>query len=107
MKVQKITYENGETIYFEAEGPIEHEEGYKLAAKAATDIKFEDVIDRARRLAETAVRKFKQISVRPDEMELEFGITLNSELGGFLAKCSGESHIKCKMLWKTGDENGK
>ncbi len=37
--------------------------------------------------------------VRPDEAEIEFGVSLGAEAGAFLAKASSDAQLKIKLKW--------
>lgn len=51
----------------------------------------------AYRIAQT-MDKFED-KVRPNEAEVEFGITLDAEVGAMLAKASTGAQIKIKLKW--------
>ncbi|MBX9254569.1 hypothetical protein H1Q63_11535 [Desmonostoc muscorum CCALA 125] len=74
------------------------------AAQAIQDVGnvFGDGIKLARQCAATAIQNFQQMhhTTKPDELELQLGIKVGSEVGAFIAKASGEAQIQVKMKWK-------
>jgi hypothetical protein len=39
-------------------------------------------------------------AIRPDEMELEFGIKFDTEVGAIIARTGIEANLKVKLVWK-------
>jgi hypothetical protein len=42
-------------------------------------------------------------TTKPDELELQLGIKVGSEVSAFIAKASGEAQIQVRMKWKLKD----
>jgi hypothetical protein len=65
---------------------------------------FEDALDKARPMASSLVAKLHAIGDAagnpPDEVQVEFGITLNAEAGAVLASASAGANYKVAMTWK-------
>lgn len=49
--------------------------------------------------AAEALRQFRSMDVRPDEVEIEFGVRLNAEAGAVIAKSSVEGHLQIRLTW--------
>lgn len=60
---------------------------------------FEAALDGVRAAAESALRVFREGSLRPDSVELEFGVKLSAEAGAVIAKGSAEGHLVVKLSW--------
>ncbi|WP_405643887.1 CU044_2847 family protein [Streptomyces sp. NBC_00019] len=60
---------------------------------------FEAALDGVRAAAESALRVFRDGSLRPDSVELEFGVKLSAEAGAVIAKGSAEGHLVVKLSW--------
>ena len=45
-------------------------------------------------------------NLRPSEMELEFGIKFDVEVGAIITKTGLEANLNVKLLWKDGDVKG-
>lgn len=61
--------------------------------------KFEDALESVRAAAVSALKKFGDEVLAPDQVEIEFGIKLNVEAGAVIAKTSGEGHLTVKLAW--------
>lgn len=63
---------------------------------------FEGALDGVRAAAESALRVFRDGSLRPDAVEIEFGVKLSAEAGAVIAKGSAETHLVVKLSWSPG-----
>jgi len=43
-------------------------------------------------------------SLRPQKLELEFGVKLTAEAGALIAKTAGEGHFVVTVTWELGDD---
>jgi hypothetical protein len=80
-------------------------DGGKTVAKATEsfDQAIDSVLPAAGRLLDSLQ------GLKPDSAQLEFGVKLSGELGGILAKASGEGHITVTLTWQSvgsGAESG-
>ncbi|MEU3951166.1 CU044_2847 family protein [Streptomyces achromogenes] len=60
---------------------------------------FEGALDNVRAAAAAALRVFRDGSLRPDAVEIEFGVRLSAEAGAVIAKGSAEGHLVVKLSW--------
>ncbi|MFJ4977185.1 CU044_2847 family protein [Streptomyces coeruleorubidus] len=60
---------------------------------------FEGALDGVRAAAESALRVFRDGSLKPDGVEIEFGVKLSAEAGAFIAKGTAEGHLVVKLSW--------
>jgi len=60
-----------------------------------------------RQMAQKTMATIDTLSNKPSEVELEFGIKLNTEAGAIIAKTSGEASLKVKLLWERKDSNNE
>ena len=67
---------------------------------------FEGALDGVRAAAESALRVFRDGTLRPDAVEIEFGVKLSGEAGALIAKSSGEGHLTVKLSWSPGRSGG-
>ncbi|MFH0518964.1 CU044_2847 family protein [Streptomyces sp. M41] len=65
---------------------------------------FEGALDGVRAAAESALRVFRDGTLRPDAVELEFGVKLSAEAGAVIAKGAAESHLVVKLSWSPGQD---
>lgn len=60
---------------------------------------FEQALDKIRASAETAVSKLRDLSAKPDEMEMEFGFNLSAQFGAVIASATAEANYKVTLRW--------
>ncbi|WP_079023031.1 CU044_2847 family protein [Streptomyces odonnellii] len=73
--------------------------GNSLAQAGRT---FDEALQGIRTAAESALAVFRGGSLRPDGVELEFGVKLVAEAGAVIAKTSAEGHMTVKLSWNPG-----
>lgn len=66
---------------------------------------LEAALDSVTPLAESILARLRQ--ARPEEVTVEFGVTLTAEVGAVIAKTSGECHLKVTLHWKQDDDAGR
>jgi hypothetical protein len=64
--------------------------------------RFEGSLDKVRSAAVSALRTFRDHTLDPDEVSLEFGVKFNASAGAIIAQCSGEAHLMVKLAWASG-----
>lgn len=64
---------------------------------------FEDAISGLAPVAEALLGQIRALAQSPDEVTLEFGVTLKLEAGVLIAKTAGEGNFKVEVKWKRGD----
>ncbi|MDX3370062.1 MULTISPECIES: CU044_2847 family protein [Streptomyces] len=82
---------------------VEDEDGARLVSRGDGPTRaartFEDSLDGVRAAAASALRVFRDGSLRPDAVELEFGVKLSAEAGAVIAKGSAEGHLVVRLNW--------
>ncbi|UXY35661.1 CU044_2847 family protein [Streptomyces albidocamelliae] len=63
---------------------------------------FEGALEGVRAAAASALRVFRDGSLRPETVEIEFGVRLSAEAGAVIAKGSTEGHLVVKLSWSPG-----
>ncbi|GAA3990802.1 CU044_2847 family protein [Streptomyces plumbiresistens] len=63
---------------------------------------FEGALEGVRAAASSALRVFREGSLRPDGIEIEFGVKLSAETGAIIAKGTAEGHLVVKLSWSPG-----
>jgi hypothetical protein len=66
-----------------------------------TGSSFEDALRNVARVANAALAQFRETALRPDEVEIQFGVRLNAEAGAVIASNSSEGHLHIKLAWHT------
>ncbi len=81
----------------------EDESGSRLVARAdgtvAAARTFEGSLEGVRAAAGAALRVFRDGSLKPDSVEIEFGVKLTAEAGALIAKSAVEGHLVVKLAW--------
>jgi hypothetical protein len=63
---------------------------------------FDGALMQVRKAASKAVASFRDMEVRPDEVQVEFGVKLNAQAGAVIAKTGVDGHLKVKLTWQRG-----
>ncbi|MCX4974758.1 CU044_2847 family protein [Streptomyces sp. NBC_00620] len=89
---------------------IEDESGSRLVSRNDGTVQaartFEGSLEGVRAAAESALRVFRDGSLRPDSVEIEFGVKLTAEAGALIAKSAVEGHLLVKLSWSPGPSDG-
>ncbi|MGV9900237.1 CU044_2847 family protein [Streptomyces tendae] len=97
-----VEFETEDGVRVVVEG-VEDEDGARLVSRgdgpARAARTFEDSLDGVRAAAASALRVFRDGSLRPDAVELEFGVKLSAEAGAVIAKGSAEGHLVVRLSW--------
>lgn len=60
---------------------------------------FENAIEKIKPAATIIISKLRSISEAPDEVEVEFGLSLSAEAGAFIASTGVEANYKITLKW--------
>lgn len=94
--------ENGESIVIEV-AEVEPEYG-TIKAGRAEDVAekakqtFEQALDRVKPAVDAVMSRLR--TLQPDEVDVEFGIKLNTKAGAFIASAGTEANFKVTLTWK-------
>jgi hypothetical protein len=104
-QLMRISLEGGGELYVEL---ADDEPGVRRASRS------DDVVDAAVESYEQRLGPITKAAratlgalreVKPDEVELEFGVRLNAAAGVVIAKTGGEGHLRVKLLWRNGQND--
>ncbi|MCA1673012.1 MAG: hypothetical protein LC799_12725 [Actinobacteria bacterium] len=73
-----------------------------LIKSAATS--FDGALAHVRKAASVALANFRDMDVRPDEVQVEFGVKLNAQAGAVIAKTGVDGHLKIKLTWRRTED---
>ena len=99
-----FTLPGGSTILVEVEEP-EAVGGITRASRKPGEVfieakeSFEQALEKMRTSAELVVTKLRDLSVKPDEMEMEFGFNLSAQFGAVIASATAEANYKVTLRW--------
>lgn len=60
---------------------------------------FEQALEKIRTSAEVVVSRLRELSVQPDEMEMEFGFNLSAQFGAVIASATAAANYKVTLRW--------
>lgn len=100
----EFSLEDGGSILVQVDAP-EPEGGVVKAARGGEVLRkavqtFEEALDKIRPAAGAIISKLRYLADPPDEIEVEFGLTLNAEAGAFVAAAGAEANYTVKLTWK-------
>ncbi|MFF9106689.1 CU044_2847 family protein [Streptomyces sp. NPDC014776] len=98
----EFTTEEGARVVVEG---VEDAAGARLVSRGGTaqaTRTFENSLAGVRAAAESALRVLRDGALRPDAVELEFGVKMSAEAGAVIAKGAAEAHLVVKLSWSPG-----
>lgn len=100
----EFTTDSGAQVVVEVD---RHQPGAKLVSRGGNSLvvagrTFDEALQGIRSAAESALTVFRDGSLRPDGVELEFGVRLTAEAGAVIAKSALEGHLTVKLSWNPG-----
>jgi hypothetical protein len=96
-----VQFETGDGALIAVES-ADDESGSRLVARDGTvqaTRTFEGALDGVRAAAESALRVFRDGTLRPDGVEIEFGVRMSAEAGAVIAKGTAEGHLVVRLTW--------
>ncbi|MFD7868439.1 CU044_2847 family protein [Streptomyces sp. NPDC059783] len=104
--MMEFTTESGATVTVEVD---RHVPGARLVARdghslARAGRTFDSALQGIRSAAESALAVFRDGTLKPDGVELEFGVKITSEAGAVIAKSAMEGHLVVKLSWSPGSQ---
>ncbi|MFC8533209.1 CU044_2847 family protein [Streptomyces sp. NPDC057249] len=106
--LMEFTTDNGATVTVEVD---RHAPGAQLVSRDGPHAlvragrTFDSALEGIRSAAESALAVFRDGRLKPDGVELEFGVKITSEAGAVIAKSALEGHLTVKLSWSPGSEN--
>jgi hypothetical protein len=61
---------------------------------------LEDTLSIIRPVANAALATCNELAVLPAQMEVEFGLTFDAQIGAVIARSSAEGSLRIKLVWK-------
>ncbi|WP_225839836.1 CU044_2847 family protein [Streptomyces sp. NK08204] len=103
-KLVEFETEDGAVVVVETADPAT---GTRLVARGEggegpvtqTARTFEGALAGVRSAAQAALRVFRDGALRPDSVELEFGVKLSAEAGAIIAKGAAEGQLVVRLGW--------
>lgn len=60
---------------------------------------YDEAMTTVRRAAEATLAQFRTLAVRPDKVEVTFGVKLNAEAGAIIARTEAEANLTVRLTW--------
>jgi len=102
-KLVEFPLESGGTVIVEVNEPSEEGTIERVArfgeVSARANKSLEATLEQITPAAEAILKRFTGLSQLPDEIEVEFGLKLNAEVGAFVASGSIEANYVIKLKW--------
>lgn len=96
--------EDGQVIVVEVEDTVTGGTARRGLSPSAiierAETSFDEAMDRARPIASGIISKLRSLSDPPDEVEVEFGLSLSAQAGAVLAAASTDAHYKVTLTWR-------
>ncbi len=103
--------EDGGSIVVEVNEP-EEVRGSRRAARGSEEEPekaphtFEQALSKIRPATEKVITTLRGLIQKPDEVEMEFGFSLNAEAGVIIASASTEANYKVTLRWQRETKEG-
>ncbi|MFJ1614329.1 MULTISPECIES: CU044_2847 family protein [unclassified Streptomyces] len=103
--LMEFTTDSGATVTVEVDRhtpgahPVALGDDNTLARAGRT---FDSALTGIRSAAESALAVFRDGALKPDGVELEFGVKITAEAGAVIAKSAVEGHLVVKLSWSPG-----
>lgn len=102
--------EDGGSVLIETGSDEEPGGGWESAGIGAGTIRqaklrLEESLSDVRDAAAAALRTFRELPIGPDEVELEFGVKLQAEVGAVVAKGKTEGQLVVRLRWQAPGRN--
>ncbi len=96
--------EDGSTILVEVDEP-EPQDGIVQAARPDEVFQkaqqtFEQALDTVKPAASTIIKKLRSLQDPPHEIEVEFGLKMNAQVGAFVAAAGIDANYTVTLKWK-------
>ncbi|WP_243740558.1 CU044_2847 family protein [Streptomyces sp. 8K308] len=75
--------------------------GQRVAARATRSL--DAMLDSVRPVAERFVARFRGLADPPDEITVEFGVSLSADADVVIASASGEANFAVSLTWRRPD----
>jgi hypothetical protein len=69
-------------------------------------VSFDGALAHIRKAASIALANFRDAELRPDEVQIEFGVALNAQAGAVIARTGVDGHLKVQLIWRRPDAAG-
>ncbi len=103
--------EDGSTIWVEVDEPEETAGARRVARDNGTpEISkqtFEQALSKIRPATEKVIATLRELVQQPDEIEMQFGFTLNAQAGVVITSVSTQANYTVTLRWSRNDKGSK
>ena len=99
--LSKYSLDDGSYIFIEAEEP----QGIALASREGTGVQskvimgFREELDKVMPVANVIITKFRDLSSKPDEVQLQFGLKMSATAGAIITSGAIEANFNVTLKW--------
>jgi hypothetical protein len=102
MGLAEFGLDGGGSVLVEiTQSPYESAVGRTDDVIAKVGVTFDQAIGRVRDAATAALTQFQEMTRRPDELEITFGVKLDAEVGAVIARTGVEGQLEVKLTWRS------
>jgi hypothetical protein len=105
----------GELLRWQSDGgPVvvevsEQDVGFQGVARSGeiihdARVRFEEALASVRDAAVTALRTFRDEALKPDTVDIEFGVKFSAAAGAVIAQTAAEGHLAVRLRWSSGND---
>jgi hypothetical protein len=103
-EVMRVPLDGGGSVLVE----VEPTPGLERAGRVSDTVReasqsLERALEQVRDAAAAAVAQFAEMSRRPDEVELKFGLKLDAQAGAVIARTGVQGHFEVKLKWRAAE----
>jgi hypothetical protein len=100
MELVEFSLDNGGSVLVEVT-PSPYESAVSRPGDVFTQVavSFDQAIGRIRGAAEAALDQFDQMTRRPDELAIAFGVKLDAQVGAVIARSGIEGQLQVTLTW--------
>lgn len=67
---------------------------------------FEEELDKIRPVADTIIAKFRDLTCKPDEVQIEFGLKMSASAGAIITSGTVEANFNVTLKWSMEKSHG-
>lgn len=100
-RMLRFSLDGGGDVVIEVD---DDEAGVALASRGddaaeLASMTYAEALTGIRRAADATLRQFRQMTSRPDQVEVEFGVRLTAAAGAVIARTEAEAQLVVRLTW--------
>lgn len=100
MELARFNLDTGGSVLVEvADSPGVERVGRQGEVLEAVGVSFERAIANVRDAATAALAQFQEMTRKPDDVEIKFGVKLDAKMGAVIAQTGLQGQLEVKLTW--------